>query len=271
MEDILQCDIFRSWLSFLIIQFPWPFLCPLYYVTHFLWDAFQILNNKLTLWVYSLIIWHHSRPLSLPWESIINFKRTSLRGFTDWSIIRMFCKWQQRYCYAHKTSSPILVRNIQLHQRWLYIRTLKLARIRRNPEVSVVATQATRIVHHSWSNSLIWTITFLNSIRYPVQQNIYACCFERWPYALITRYSITIIGMFAYGLHILNHSLLGRRDRRLSTGVVGTPPERLVVRRGSEFKQGNYFHSQTVFALSWCKGAPFRDVDSKVETAPNSK
>ena len=35
--------------------------------------------------------------------------------------------------------------------------------------------------------------------------------------------------MFAYGLNILNHSSLGRRDRRLSTGGVGTPPDETVV------------------------------------------
>jgi len=58
------------------------------------------------------------------------------------------------------------------------------------------------------------------------------------------------IGMFAYGLHILNHSSLGRRDRRLSTGGVETPPDKLVVRRPSEFEQGNYFQGQTVFALA---------------------
>jgi len=58
------------------------------------------------------------------------------------------------------------------------------------------------------------------------------------------------IGMFAYGLHILKHSSLGGRDRGLSTGGVETPPDKLVVRRLSEFKQGNYIEGQTVFALS---------------------
>jgi len=56
--------------------------------------------------------------------------------------------------------------------------------------------------------------------------------------------------MFAYWMHILNHSLLGRRDRRLSTGGVETPPDKLVVRRLSEFEQGNYLQGQTVFTLS---------------------
>ena len=46
------------------------------------------------------------------------------------------------------------------------------------------------------------------------------------------------IGKFAYGLHILNHSLLGGRDQRLSTGGVETPPDKLGVRRLSEFEKG---------------------------------
>jgi len=56
--------------------------------------------------------------------------------------------------------------------------------------------------------------------------------------------------MFAYRLHILRHSSLGQRDRRLSTGGVGTPLDEIVVGRLSEFAQGNYFPGQTLFALS---------------------
>jgi len=39
---------------------------------------------------------------------------------------------------------------------------------------------------------------------------------------LNTQYSMKTIGMFAYGLHILNHSSLEQRDQRLSTGGVET-------------------------------------------------
>jgi len=56
--------------------------------------------------------------------------------------------------------------------------------------------------------------------------------------------------MFAYGLHILNYSSLGQRDRRLSTGGVETPSDELVVRRLSEVECGNYFQGQTVFTLA---------------------
>ena len=58
------------------------------------------------------------------------------------------------------------------------------------------------------------------------------------------------IGMFAYGLHILKHSSFGQRHRILSTGGVGTPPNEIVVRRLSEFKQGDYFQGYTGFPLS---------------------
>jgi len=57
------------------------------------------------------------------------------------------------------------------------------------------------------------------------------------------------IGMFAYGLHILNHGSLGRRDQRLSTGAVETPPDKLLGGKLSEFEPGNYFQCQKVFAL----------------------
>ena len=56
--------------------------------------------------------------------------------------------------------------------------------------------------------------------------------------------------MFGYALHILKHSSLGQSDQRLATGGVGTPPDEIVVRKLSEFEQGNYFQGQTLFALS---------------------
>ena len=128
----------------------------------------------------------------------------------------------------------------------VYPNPKKLPRSRTNPEASVVATQATGRSHVPWSNSLIGMITCLNSMTYPVQLHIYGYCFERWPSEVITRYSIRTIGMFAYRLHILNHSSLEQRDWRLSTGGVETPPDKLVVRRLSEFEKGNYFQGQTV-------------------------
>ena len=141
---------------------------------------------------------------------------------------------------------------------WLYTQTPKLARSMTNQEASVVATQATGRVHVPWSNLLIRMIRCLNSITYPVQLHIYACCFERWPSELITWYSMRTIGMFAYGLYILNHSSLWRRDQRLSTGGVEKPSNELVVRRLSEFERGNCFQGQIVFTLAWTKSKDWK-------------
>jgi len=114
----------------------------------------------------------------------------------------------------------------------------------------VVATRVTERVHVPRSNLLLGMIRCLNSMTYLMQLHIYACCFKRWLSELISWYSIRTIGMFTYRLHILNHSSLGRRDRRLSTGGVETPPDELVVGRLSEFEQGNYSQGQTVFPLA---------------------
>ena len=137
-------------------------------------------------------------------------------------------------------------------REWSYIRTSKLTRSRTNPEASRVATQVTGTTHIPWRKSLIGTIRRLSSIIYPVAAYI---CKLIWKMAIRADHSVFHSNYWYVCLWAayIKHSSLGRRDRRLSTGGVGTPSDEIVVGRFSEFERGNYFQGQTVLALSWTK------------------
>ena len=85
-----------------------------------------------------------------------------------------------------------------------------------------------------------------NSRQYPVHMDINTLCFERWTSELITRYSMIRLLVCWHCDRIYELSLLEQRDRRLSTGGVGTPSEEIVVGRLSEFEWSNYSGSNGV-------------------------
>ena len=88
-----------------------------------------------------------------------------------------------------------------------------------------------------------------NSRQYPVHMHIHALGFERWTSELITQYSMIRPLVCWHCDRIYELSLLEQRDRRLSTGGVGTPSEEIVVGRLSEFERSIYSGSNGVRTL----------------------
>ena len=99
---------------------------------------------------------------------------------------------------------------------------------------------------HSMKSITDWNDIKDNSRQYLVHMYINALCFERWTSELITRCSMIRLLVGWHCDRIYELSLLEQRDRRLSTGGVGTPSEEIVVRRLSEFERSNYSGSNGV-------------------------
>ena len=148
-------------------------------------------------------------------------------------------------CYAHVNSSPLLVRgcvtnrqnvcqNSNAHEKYAC------------SEASVAATQHTGRVHVQRSQLLIGTIwkitlTFTWAICI-LLHNALKDCHPNWSLG-IPWYHYWYVGIAtAY----INSRLWRQRDRRLSTGGVGTPPDEIEFGRLSELERSNYSGSNGV-------------------------
>ena len=142
-------------------------------------------------------------------------------------------------------SSPLLVRGCVINRKNVCLNSNAHEKYVRS-EASVAATQDTGRVHVQRSQLLIgmiWkiTLTYTRCICI-LLHNALKDGYLNWSFG-IPWYDYWYVGIVtAY----MNSSLRRRRDWRLSTGGMGTPPDEIEVGRLSELERSNYSGSNGV-------------------------